>query len=195
MQMLSKKDLSSGELDTLKRFRIPTTAVTANGVVQTNEEAQVYVHDLPVQLLEDTPAVLSLGKLCKDHGYTYEWPSGREPRLTKKREAHLLQNRERRSFGSSRIIIEFHHNFILDIASTGNSRSNEEATENCSEEVAGNRNEGIPEWPEDFTEKLEIAEIPATADISHGGRRIACTRTNFSGLRFGTSQKSGIKEA
>ena len=24
----------------------------------------------------------SLGKLCKEHGYTCEWPSGREPRLT-----------------------------------------------------------------------------------------------------------------
>ena len=41
--------------------------VTANGEVQTNEEAQVYVHDLDlfvtVQLLEETLAVLSLGKL------------------------------------------------------------------------------------------------------------------------------------
>ena len=42
--------------------------------VQTNEEAQVCVHDLDffltMQLLDDTPAVLSLGKLCEDHGYT-----------------------------------------------------------------------------------------------------------------------------
>ena len=36
-----------------------------------------------VQLLEDTPAVVSLGKLCKEHGCTHEWPSGGEPRLTK----------------------------------------------------------------------------------------------------------------
>ena len=44
------------------------------------------VHDLhifvTVQLFEDTPAVLSLGKLCKVHGYTFEWPSGCEPRPT-----------------------------------------------------------------------------------------------------------------
>ena len=43
----------------------PTTMVTANEEVQTNEEAQVYVYDLDlfvtVPLLEDTPAVLSLG--------------------------------------------------------------------------------------------------------------------------------------
>ena len=61
--------------------------VTANGEVQTNEEAQVCVHDLhifvTVQLLEDIFSVLSLGKVCKEHGYTYEWSSGGEPGLTK----------------------------------------------------------------------------------------------------------------
>ena len=38
------------------------------GEVQTNEEAQEYVHDLGLfviaQILEDTPAVRSLGKIC-----------------------------------------------------------------------------------------------------------------------------------
>ena len=49
-----------------------------------------------------------------------------------------------------------------------NTRSNEEATEDCSKGVAGNCNrEGVPEWPEDFTENLEIAEVLAPADISH----------------------------
>ena len=54
--------------------------VTANGEVQTSEEAQVFVHDLElfvtVQILEDTPAVLSLCKVCEEHGYTYAWASG-----------------------------------------------------------------------------------------------------------------------
>ena len=74
-------------METLKRSRNPITVVTANGEVQTNEEAQVYVHDLhlfvTVQLLEDTPAVLSPGKLCKEQGYTHERPDCREPRKTK----------------------------------------------------------------------------------------------------------------
>ena len=50
---------------------------TANGEVQTNEEAQVHVHDLhlfvTLQLLEDTPAVLSSGTLFEEDSYTYEW--------------------------------------------------------------------------------------------------------------------------
>ena len=36
-----------------------------------------------VMLLEDEPAVLSLGKLCEDHGYNYHWTSGQEPHLIK----------------------------------------------------------------------------------------------------------------
>ena len=36
-----------------------------------------------VQTLEDTPAVLSLGKLCEEHGCTYEWVSGEKPHRTK----------------------------------------------------------------------------------------------------------------
>ena len=61
--------------------------VTAGGEVKTNEEAQEYVHDLDlfatVQLLDETPAVLSLGNLCSEHGYSYEWKNGETPRLTK----------------------------------------------------------------------------------------------------------------
>ena len=64
MHMLSRKDLSSDELDTLRRSKNPTVMVTANGEVQTNEEAQDNVHDLDlfvtVQLLEETLAFLSL---------------------------------------------------------------------------------------------------------------------------------------
>ena len=44
--MLSKKILSSDEVDTLRRSTNSTTAATANGEVQSNEEALVYVHDL-----------------------------------------------------------------------------------------------------------------------------------------------------
>ena len=38
---------------------------------------------LTVKVLEDTPAVLSLGKLCDDHGYSYEWINGQKPHLIK----------------------------------------------------------------------------------------------------------------
>ena len=37
---------------------------------------------MTVMLLEETPAVLSLGKLCEEHVYTYHWKSGQKPLLT-----------------------------------------------------------------------------------------------------------------
>ena len=88
MHKVSKRDLNSAELETMRTSRSPTTVMTANGEVQTRDEATVYVKELDllvkVMLLEETPAVLSLGKLCEDHGYTYHWTSGQKPHLTKK---------------------------------------------------------------------------------------------------------------
>ena len=87
MHMISKKDLNSAEMDTLMKSCSPTTVITANGEVQTHEEATVYVKELDtfltMKVLEDTPAVLSLGKLCDEHGYSYEWINGQKPHLIK----------------------------------------------------------------------------------------------------------------
>ena len=60
--------LSSDEMDTLRRSRNLFKVLTANGEVQTNEDAQVYVHDLnmfvKVSFLDDTPPILLLHQLC-----------------------------------------------------------------------------------------------------------------------------------
>ena len=39
---------------------------------------------LTLKVLEDTPAVLSLGKLCDENGYSYEWINGQKPHLIMK---------------------------------------------------------------------------------------------------------------
>ena len=84
MHMISKKDLNDAEMDTLTKSCGPTTVITANGEVQ---EATVYVKELDrfltMKVLEDTPAVLSLGKLCDENGYSYEWINGQKPHLIK----------------------------------------------------------------------------------------------------------------
>ena len=75
-------------METLTTSRSPTTVITASGDVQTHEEATVYVNELDIfltmKVLEDTPAVLSLGKLCDEHGYSNEWINGQKP--------HLIEN-------------------------------------------------------------------------------------------------------
>ena len=87
MHMISKKDLSEAEMDTLRKSCSPTIVITANGEVQTQEEAIVYVKELGIfltmKVLENTSAVLSLGKLCDENGYSYEWINGQKPHLNK----------------------------------------------------------------------------------------------------------------
>ena len=89
--MVSKEDLNSAELETIRTSRSPTTVMRANGEVQTKEEATVFVKQLDlfvkVMLLEETPAVLSLEKLCEHLAYTYHWTSGQKP--------HLIRNGKR----------------------------------------------------------------------------------------------------
>ena len=74
-------------MDTLTKSCSPTIVITANGEVQTHEEAIVYVQELDIfltmKVLDNTPAVLSLGKLCDENGYSYEWINGQKPHLIK----------------------------------------------------------------------------------------------------------------
>ena len=72
-------------MDTLTKSCSPTIVITANGEVQTHEEATMYVKELDMfltmKVLENTPAVFSLGKLCDENGYSYEWINGQKPHL------------------------------------------------------------------------------------------------------------------
>ena len=54
-------------------YKLKNSVLTADGEVHT------YV---TVQLLEEQRAVLSFGHLCKNHGNSFKWVSGQEPRLT-----------------------------------------------------------------------------------------------------------------
>ena len=62
MRTLSRKDLNLAKLETVRVSRNLTAVTTANGEVQTSEEAEVFVHNLDlfvtVQILGTTPAVL-----------------------------------------------------------------------------------------------------------------------------------------
>ena len=72
MHMISKKDLSNAEMDTLTKSYSPTTVITANGEVQTHEEAIVYVKELDIfltmKVLDNTPAVLSMESFAMKTG-------------------------------------------------------------------------------------------------------------------------------
>ena len=75
--------------------------MTANGEVQTREEATAYVKEVDlfvtVVLLEKTPAVLSLGRLCEDRGKTYHWTRGQKNTSHPKWQKDQLQKNELRT--------------------------------------------------------------------------------------------------
>ena len=87
--------------------------VTANGEVQTNEDAQGFVHDLElfvkVQILDDTPTVL--------------------PRDQTKEEI-CVQNGKLRTSCCSKVVIQFGYQSVLniDIAGLVNVKSSRRAT-------------------------------------------------------------------
>ena len=85
MHMVSKKDLNSVELETMRISTNPTMVMTASGEVLAKEEATENARELDlfvtVMLLENTLAVLSLGKLCEEFRYSYHWTSGLQPHV------------------------------------------------------------------------------------------------------------------
>ena len=193
MHMLCKKDLSSDEMDTLRRSRNPATVVTANGEVQTNEDAQVYVHDLDlfvaVQLLEDTPAVLSLGKLFEENGSSYEWSRGQKPLFTKKSKEFLRKTEMfvflvvpglSSSSGTSSSSTSPPQDSSITSSSPATQRSDKQApgdqrdsteTQNKykmqnDKQATGDRLRDLPEWLQEFTENLEDTETPVPAHVS-----------------------------
>ena len=60
-----------------------------------------------MKVLEDTPAVLSLGKLCDEHGYSYEWINGQKPTSHLKRYSNTVQYGKPRTNRGSWFINEF----------------------------------------------------------------------------------------
>ena len=195
--------------------------LTANGEVQTHEEAQVFVHDLnlfaTVQLLDEPPAVLSLGKICEDRGYSCEWVSGQKRRLTKEEKTfiwktdnfvHLVvpglsTNPESSSSSASlsqdslRKEAERATRQLVPLASSSSSSSVLER----SDELATRTLVPFPEIQNHFfflkkkgvTEKIRKIGFPRQSERN----RIACIRTQFSAIRTRTSYDSGneIKEA
>ena len=69
MHMISKKDLSDAEMDTLTKSCSRTIVTTANGDVQAHEEAIVYVKELDIfltmKVLDNTPAVIVARKALR----------------------------------------------------------------------------------------------------------------------------------
>ena len=80
--MIGINQLRASEKESIRDLSVPFFVQTAHGVVPCAKEARIYIHDLKqwvwAQLLEDSPAVLSLGFLLYSNGYSYYWEDGEE---------------------------------------------------------------------------------------------------------------------
>ena len=86
MHMISKKDLSNAEMDTLTKSCSPTIVITANGDRRMKRQRCIsrIGHTLDYKSpRKHASRVLSLGKLCDENGYSYEWINGQKPHLIK----------------------------------------------------------------------------------------------------------------
>jgi hypothetical protein len=84
--LVSKESLSQKERKTVSSLPFPIEIQTANGTVVIKECCEVFVHDLGIKLkamlLNDTIAVLSLGRLLEDNQFKFDRHPGLEATLT-----------------------------------------------------------------------------------------------------------------
>ena len=77
MHIVSRKDFNSPELETVRISKKSDDGGNSQrrGAHKRRGNKEMF--------LEDTLAVLSLGKLCEEHGFNYHWTSAQKPRLIK----------------------------------------------------------------------------------------------------------------
>ena len=161
---------------------------------------------MTVQILDDTPAVVSLGKLCEEHGYTHEWASGQKPHLTK---------------SGTRILCNTENVFPIDVpglssSSSASSSSTSQDSSSTSPSPARLRNDDTRAQPsanrgdppeirnkilkggQQSSNEQSIARSPRVVRAVYRRPRryrSASTRKHFSRFRFETPYGSDNQEA
>ena len=81
--------LNKEELRTVRKLKEQVMLQTANGMIIASHEAKVHVVELDLSLwaiiLKDAPCLISMGKLCREHGFTFMQVGANPPFLQKGR--------------------------------------------------------------------------------------------------------------
>ena len=207
MHMLGRKDLSSAELETLQKSRILKTVTTTKWEVHTSEEAQVNFHDfelfVTVQILDDTPAVLSLASSAKNTVVPTSGPvvkSSIWPRIGKQ----FCARRKNRSCRSPRIVIKLERKLVFYIGTAGHIGYESSKTtkwryarSSVGKPRRSNKNQKKSKEGRQSSNELSIARSPRMVSGVHRWSRTyrsACFRNHFSRFRFETTCESGNQE-
>ena len=169
MHMMSKKESSSDELDTLRRSRTPHCGAYSQWRRAYKRRGTSFrSRSKSARELEETLAVLSLRKLCEDHGFSNEWVSGQMPRLTKDGKTSVCKTDNfvpvvvpglSNSSGNNSSETSTPH----DLSSTSPAQ---ERSDETSEPLPKkrDRNRDSDDWLEEFTDDLEDTELHAPAN-------------------------------
>ena len=73
--IICKHLLTKEELRTVRKLDEEAMLQTANGIIIASHQAKVHVVELDLSLwaiiLKDSPCLISMGKLCREHGFTF----------------------------------------------------------------------------------------------------------------------------
>ena len=222
MHMMSKKELSSEELDSLSRSRTLTVVLTGNTEVHTHEAAQVFVHDsnlfVTVRLLEETPASYRLvsfakttdtpksGSAVKCHG----WPKMGRVLSARRTVSYLLSFQGYPQILEAFRLLHRHHRTRWEERSK---QLLETVRDLLQVHLQGQYKSEVKEWhpetgaihqkPETQLKRGMAKQVGRPVGRSSwvvggiqrksGEHRIACIRTQFSGIRVETkSRKQNI---
>ena len=164
-----------------------------------------------------------LGKLCEDHGYSYEWVSGQKPRLTKEGKTIVCKTDNfvplvvpgfSTSSGSNSSSTSTSQDFVNKSSSRANWRTKpheggpnqpKKKTRTINKKRDDSRDavdrlRDLPEWLEEFTDNLEDTEVHAPAHTTQDSDSERLTKV-VSKLNQGstvfilTSQKTEIPKS
>ena len=84
--IVSPGDLTPFEKKRIEKMSMGIQLRTAAGYLTTDESVSVNPFGgndtIDALVLPDSPALLSLGKLCGESGYSFYWPNGGSPEIT-----------------------------------------------------------------------------------------------------------------
>jgi len=85
--LIGLNDMTAGDIERIETAAEPICFSTANGPVWASStlplQGMALMEEINPYVMEQTPAVLSIGRRCMLHGYSFHWPSAKSPYFIK----------------------------------------------------------------------------------------------------------------
>ena len=134
----------------------------------------VYVKELDrfltIKVLESTPAVLSLGKLCDENGFSYEWINGQKP--------HLIQNEIRIPCNTENFVLVVVPGLSSSSSSTLRTPMKQESSSSSSSISSSSLTVSEIQTRERDGTESDISPVQVSNSVGEGSRQLDKTQAN-----------------